>query len=208
MQDLIAAYLFQYKKCPLPGVGTLYVNRHEAVIVSGEKKILPPFSEITFDSKETEAADLVSYIAAEKEINEEEALYRLHKFSHALKERLHSTIRNVGAFEKNSDNDLIFTPVTPVNYYTEIHAERVVRTDSSHNMLVGDKETTTTAMTEYFTPSDAPRRSFWWIWALIIIAVSVGLIVLYMNDDTGTRSFGNAEQHRAPQETKTYSKLP
>jgi hypothetical protein len=45
-------------------------------------------------------------------------------------------------------------------------------------MLVGDKETTTTQMTEYFT--DAPEATDkWWIWAIVLGVIGIGVLFFH-----------------------------
>ena len=68
MQELLTDYLFQNKKCPLPGVGTLVIHRKEAQIFVTEKKITAPQEDIFFFTDETNADDLHDFIAAQKGI--------------------------------------------------------------------------------------------------------------------------------------------
>ena len=45
-------------------------------------------------------------------------------------------------------------------------------------MLVGDKETTTTEMTEFLAEKIAPQDK-WWIWAILLGLIGISIIVFY-----------------------------
>ena len=76
MQKLIADYLFQYKKCALPQIGTLKIKTTPAESVMGEQKIKAPVSSIYFTDEITDSRNLTEYIAANKNVSVEEAAYQ------------------------------------------------------------------------------------------------------------------------------------
>ncbi|MBL0146223.1 MAG: hypothetical protein IPP48_11050 [Chitinophagaceae bacterium] len=58
------------------------------------------------------------------------------------------------------------------------HAERVIHEAAEHNMLVGDKETTTTQMTEYYADTSVVKDR-WWIWTIILGFGGIAAILFY-----------------------------
>lgn len=211
MQELIASYLLQYKKCPLPGVGSLCIRRKEAVILTGEKRIAAPLEEITFSNDELNADDLHDFIAAQKGISTDEAAYQLGRYCDSLNQLQGSdkaAIHGVGEFYRDADGSLGFTPVQISFGAADLLAEKVIHPDKAHAILVGDTETTNVAMNEYYAEEEPKAKSKWWIFALIIFAIAAGLIAYYLNDPAHTGSFGISHKYEVDSVGKTYKSLP
>ena len=66
----------------------------------------------------------------------------------------------------------------------------MVHPDSEHAILVGDKESTNTAMTEYYNEELAPKDR-WWIGALVVAAIAIGIIWYYCDAEGCNGNFGN-----------------
>jgi hypothetical protein len=211
MQELLASYLLQYKKCPLPGIGSLAVHRNEAVIIAGEKRITAPAEEIVFSQTESDADDLYDFIAAQKGISKEEAAYQLGRYCEELKQ-LHDnekiSISDIGTFYKNANGSTAFTPVQVSLSATDIYAEKVIHPDRSHAILVGDTETTNVAMNEYYAEEEPKAKSRWWIFALILFLIAVVLIIFYLNDPAHNNNFGISHKYEVDSTGKTYKTLP
>lgn len=211
MQELIASYLLQYKKCPLPGVGSLAVRRTEATIIAGEKRIAAPAEEIIFSHDELNADDLHDFIAAQKGISKDEAAYQLGRYCEELKSLQGSdkaTIQSTGEFYRDADGSLAFIPVQPLFAAQDIYAEKVIHPDTSHAILVGDTETTNVAMNEYYAEEEPKARSRWWIFALIIFVIAAALIGFYLIDPAHNSSFGISHKYDVDSAGKTYKSLP
>ena len=211
MQELLASYLLQYKKCPLPGVGSLAVHRSEAVIISGEKRITAPAEAIIFSEETSNADDLYDFIAAQKGISKEEAAYQLGRYCEELKQLKDgekASIQHIGTFYKDANGCPAFIPEQVSLSAQDIYAEKVIHPDRSHAILVGDTETTNVAMNEYYAEEEPKAKSRWWIFALILFLIAVALIVFYLNDPAHNRNFGISHQYEVDSAAKTYKTLP
>lgn len=211
MQDLLSSYLFQYKKCPLPGVGSLVIRRSEAEIIAGEKRITAPAEEIIFSGDELNADDLIWFIAAQKNINKEEAAYQLNRYCEAIKNLEggdKTNIANTGDFYKDADGNLAFIGVKPSFAAADIYAEKVIHPDRSHAILVGDTETTNVAMNEYYAEEAPAPKSKWWIFALVLFAIAAALIIYYYNAPGHNSNFGISHSYENDSAAKTYKALP
>ncbi len=211
MQELLASYLLQYKKCPLPGIGSLTVRRSEAVIIAGEKRITAPAEEIVFSSEESDADDLHDFIAAQKSISKEEAAYQLGRYCEELKQLPDGekvSIQHIGTFYKDANGSPAFTPEQVYLAAADIYAEKVIHPDRSHAILVGDTETTNVAMNEYYAEEEPKAKSRWWIFALILFLIAVTLIVFYLNDPAHNSNFGISHKYAVDSTAKTYKTLP
>jgi nucleoid DNA-binding protein len=212
MQELLTDYLFQNKKCPLPGVGTLAIHRQEAQIFVTEKRITAPQEEIFFSADQTNADDLHDFIAAQKGITKDEAAYQLKRYCEEIKNISDSRkfiVENTGEFHKGADVDLLFTGlILPTAFSPDVFAERVIHPHETHAILVGDTQTTNAVMNEYYAEETVSNKSRWWIAAIIFGVIAAGLIGYYLNDKSGTNTFGNASKNAAVPTSNTYQNIP
>ncbi len=212
MQELVANYLFQYKTAVLPHVGTLRMVMEPASSIFGEQKIAAPIPVITFNEGENEDTNFIEYIAAHKHISAEDATSQLKAFSEqitSLQTNNGFSIANVGKFSKDDAGKIIFEEIkVPSYFFPPVHAERVIHPNDSHSMLVGDKETNTAAMVEYYTEDEPAKKSKWWVWALVLFAVAIAAVVLYYNGEGANAFFGNAQKYEIMDAESTYKLLP
>jgi hypothetical protein len=66
---------------------------------------------------------------------------------------------SAGSFYRDENEDLQFKTVSlPGAYFPEVVAERVIHPDVAHNILVGDTETNSAAMTELLNTGEEKKR--------------------------------------------------
>ena len=197
MQQLIAAYLFQHKNCPLPGLGTLWVKQGNAQTDFSNKAITAPAPAIVFEAKETDADKLLDYIAFKNNTTIYQAIETLGQFGNNLKSVIlsnsNATLDGVGSFSADASGNISFTAIPlPAAFLQPVTAERVIHPQAQHNILVGDKETTNTLMTEYFSEDAPVQKSRWWIWAIVLGAIGIIALLVYMSGTDFLPRFGNA----------------
>ena len=192
MHDLIASYLFQNKTCPLPELGSLSVTTTGARVDFSNNVIIPPVSSIQFTPGETDTAPLLTWLANKMNTDKKEASSALNSFCGQLKNNPRTNLEGVGNFVVDSNGEINFVPIElPGAFAQPVTAERVIRLDAKHEMLVGDKQTTNIAMTEYLN-EESPKKDRWWIWATVLGAIALSLICLYATDKNASPEFGNA----------------
>lgn len=179
MYKIIAPTLFHEKICRLPGIGTLKMVPHSAVPDFVNGVIRAPYDIIEFDRS----------IDGSNEFNEFSAISEL--LQNHLNEKGNFLLDGIGTFIKSNDGEIAFDPYIVDDIFTpEITAERVIRQDASHNILVGDQQTTSAEMTEYFSEEKPVEKDNWWIWAIVLGAVGVGALLYYFLNN-GTSYLGN-----------------
>jgi len=196
MHELIASYLFQNKSCPLPGLGNLSIVTTEAQTDFSNNIINAPVSSIQFSAADVDAAALTAWLANKTNTDAPEAATKLDSFCGQLKNNATAgtgaSLEAIGNFNVDSEGNISFSPIElPLHFAQPVTAERVVRQDVEHNILVGDKETTNIAMTEYLN-EEVPKKDRWWIWAIVLGAVALSLTLLYAADKNASADFGNA----------------
>ena len=190
MQQLIAQYLFHNKNCSLPGLGTLSVETSNASSDFVNKQILPPVPSITFSPLDSDADDFVNYIATNEHKSYGESMDQVNHYVSLLKQG--QLINGVGQFLVDASGNIEFKAAEiNSNLLLAVKAERVIHPEAEHNMLVGDKETTNTQMTEYYT-EETVVKDRWWIWAIVLGIAGIAAILIYLNDSNSNDLFGSA----------------
>jgi len=196
MHELIASYLFQNKSCPLPGLGNLSIVTTAAQTDFSNNAIDAPVSSIQFSAADVDAAPLAAWLAIKTNTDKQEAATKLDSFCGQLKNSATAgsgaSLEAIGNFNVDREGNISFNGIElPRHFAQSVTAERVVRLDTEHNMLVGDKETTNIAMTEYLN-EEAPKKDRWWIWAIVLGAIALSLVLLYAADKNASADFSNA----------------
>ncbi|MBS1753003.1 MAG: hypothetical protein R2765_12875 [Ferruginibacter sp.] len=195
MQTLIASYLFQNKTCPLPGLGTFSILNATAKADFANKLIQAPHPMVEFVQAETNPRQLTEYISQSIALNFQDAADALKAYCNGLKELIDAgntiSLAQVGSIFINENGKIIFKAEDlPASFLQPVVAERVIHPEAEHSMLVGDKETTNKIMSELLAAKTTTTNR-WWIWAIVLGAVGLFLLLLYFLQSNGGSSFGN-----------------
>lgn len=207
MQHLIAQYLFNNKQCVLPNVGTLSIINDSATTIIGEQSIAAPIAQINFTSNINHPyTDVVNFIAYHKNMAVDSAEAALHQFCGniiGLANNESFTIDMVGTFTAIY-KEINFAPATtPAFFNKAVFAERVIHPNDTHEMLVGDTNTDTAAMTAYL--EDAPVKAYkWWVAAIIITVLSAAVVIWYYTNTLQHNLGGNRNTIEVTPTTQTY----
>lgn len=208
MEDLIELYLFKNKKCPLPEIGTLQLTESNAVAWYAEKRIEAPVPSIKLTEPITDAEDFISFISQRKNISRDEAVSLLGKYCSRLQNMDafgETKLPHSGKFYVNADGNLVFKPIeVTAAFLPQVNADRVLHASASHDMVVGDKQTTTVQMTAYFAETADATKSKWWIWAIGFALAGIAALIFFFNDQAHSSTFGNSQQIQPTSTTITY----
>ncbi len=186
MFDLLHYYFIQNRSLSLPGIGTFELFRVSAQTDFANKKILAPSYTISFDKmNDTPDKEMFQYISSKKNISEWEAMKLVNDIAHELKQQLRTgeevEWKGIGILKPDSSGDIIFEPDRlKYDFIPHVEAERVIRVDADHRMLVGDHEVSKTEMENYLHEENliVKEKTKWWVFAIIIAAVALILIFL------------------------------
>lgn len=201
MIDILNSYLILHKSISIPGLGSIYVERVPANSDFVNRQILPPTYQYRFD-KYFDAPDkeFFNYLATEKKIADFEAIRIYNEWAYDLRNFLkgeeHFVWEGVGSLYQDVTGEIHFYPLQSARGpLLPVPAERVVRSNAAHSMLVGDKETDTISMTEMLTDDEHRSRSRWWIYALIIAAIAAAILIYrFSRDGFVPEATGNSQQ--------------
>lgn len=209
MEDLIELYLFKNKQCPLPSLGVLKITDSDAVAQFSEGRIDAPVPIIKFFETPIPPDDFIEFIAAQKNIGIAESSALLKQYCNTLQNMdayNEKKLPHAGKFYVNADGNLVFkTMELPKLFQPDIPVQRVIHPASSHTMVVGDKETTSTEMAAYYSDMESGAKDRWWIWAAALAIVSAAALFFYFNDKPDMNGYGNTRKIEILPEAKTYS---
>src|SRR5664279_199428 len=186
MQELIASYLVQRKACSLPLLGDFSIVTKPAEADMANSQMFPPTDEILFHETTGYLSDLFTrYIAGLMNISQNEAEERFNHWCLHSKAKLDSgekiTFDTIGSLEKNTAGAIFFQRTKGVILYETVPAKRPIHNNNDdHVVLVGDRETTSAAMNEFYRDEVViEKRSPWKMWAIILFGISLLVLVLY-----------------------------
>jgi hypothetical protein len=186
MQDVLGTYLIEKKICPLPGIGVLSIE-HKSVWYDVTSKLMhPPTDKIVFNENGiANSNDLVNYIASVRNTDKASADSLLTEFCNRWQDKLDNYERllfgRLGYLQKAEDGKVTFTNDTSISFYEPVLAERVIHKDKAHAVLVGDKETTSSVMTDYYKETTVKKRQKWAIAAGIVALLALAIMAYHFS---------------------------
>lgn len=203
MQDLIASYLIQKKECHLPLIGNFIIMQVPALLDIANKKLVPSSDEIVFSESENYLSEaLKDYFSRLHNIPLHEAEEKINNWCLHAKVKLDLgekiNFDSVGSLQKDSFGNILFQREKDINFYEPVTAERVIHKNAEHAVLVGDKETTSVAMNEFYRDEMVTeKKSAWKIWAIILLAISLLVLIFYFYNHSFSEN-GIANQSAFP----------
>jgi hypothetical protein len=188
MERVITSYLLSRGSCAIPGIGLLEVKNQPAELDVASQLLLPPQDAITLveQSSALEDESLISYIAACEILSEAEARKQLNVFAADLVRKTkageHTKLPELGIFSVAANGKLQFRAEGSTLYFKPVKAERVIYENVSHDVLVGDNQTTSDAMTKYYNEQPKAVRPLWYVWSAIFALIAIAAIIYHFSD--------------------------
>lgn len=187
-------YLVLYKKVTVPGLGVFYLERIAAKLDFVNKIFVAPTAKIGF-KHDVSANDtyIYTFLSHEQTINLSEATNLYNDFAHNLKESLtkHQTIElpGIGVLSQSREGELNFKETAQINcYFPPASAERVLRENTEHHILVGSRKRTNKEMKKMLfkeLEASSQDNDYWWIFAIALGLIGIATIVYYyLNNGT------------------------
>ena len=212
MQELIASYLIQKRECHLPLLGSFAIKQQPASLDVADKIISPPTDEIIYNENETYLPDgLKNYVSHLQHIQLHEAEEIINNWCLNAKMSLDSgekiIFNSIGTLQKDPAGNMLFQTMDGINFYEPVIAERIIHKNDEHAVLVGDKETTSGAMNEFYREDVIIEKKYSWkLWAIILLALALLVLIFYFSSHAFSAN-GIANQSSIPiqQPQATYS---
>jgi len=159
-----------------------------------EKRISSPVY-IVQHRKEELIPDHQFHFLAKDGLGSDDLRRELSSFGERMKRHIQASPfhwKGLGTLRYTS-SELLFEPVAiKLDSLQDIAAEKVLRKNVQHNMLVGDQEMTSQQVTEVLSKVEYKRS--WYLvagWILLIISIAAIIVYLYMkNFETSSTGLG------------------
>ena len=200
MYTILNRYLFLKKSIPLPGLGTICMESIPATIDASTRSILPPELRFRFDKFfDSPDKDLFTYLSVQQNISDFEALRQYNDFAFSLRDRLNysreAPWEGLGTLIKDDMGEIHFESSIPnPTFLQPVPAEKVVRANAKHMLLVGDRERSNSEMNEWFAEEPVHGNRLWWLVALIGgIAATLVIMFHFSSHGWNVGSTGNQQ---------------
>ena len=186
MFGLLHEYLVESRSLYLRGTGQLQLVHQPASFDVANQLLNAPRSVIKLHGSRQAGSlqPLMAFISRRLNVAEENAFSLYEAFCNKLQQDIEHKRQvdwlHLGVFKKDETGTTVFIEDPALTTYNEaVPAKRIIRKHASHAMVVGEYETTNTAMREMLNEQvEVVEKSRWWIPALVIGVISVVLILL------------------------------
>jgi hypothetical protein len=200
MYTILNRYLFLHKSIPIPGLGTICMESQAATIDASTRTIHPPVYRFRFDKfSDSPDKDLFAYLSAQQKISDYEALRQYNDFAYSLRDRLNyfreAPWEGLGILKKDDMGDIHFeSSILNPSFLQPVPAEKVVRTNAKHMLLVGDHERSSREMSDWFAEEPIHGNRLWWLVALVGgIAAALIIMIHFSSRGWNVESTGNQQ---------------
>ena len=206
MFEPLYLFLIRYKQIELPDIGVVRVQTQPARIKFIDREVLPPVSSFTFSSKvQGPPNKLTNWVAHSLNISETEADSRLNHFINDIKNQLQDgkevVWKGVGKFSKDLMNEIKFEPQEKTfGFQQAVIAEKVIRENARHAVLVGEREKTAAEYSEIIEERENVilSKTNWWIWPVALIVLSLIFIGWYFSENGIRGSSSSSNEKSTP----------
>jgi nucleoid DNA-binding protein len=218
MFDLLYQYLVRNNRVSLPGLGTFFVEQVPAKIDIVNKSIVAPSYTFRLDrANDFSGKNFFVWLANAAHISEWDAIKKLSEFAFEVRKAIQQgnkvIWKGVGVLRPGQPGEIKFEPEKK-NFVFEqqVVAEKVIRENADHRMLVGDKEKTSSQMTRILAmpPVQIPS-SFaptWWAISIVVAFASIMLIGWHFSEyGLGVTSTGAIKKLKPIEAPATYKSL-
>jgi hypothetical protein len=123
IESYISQLLYRYQCVTVPGFGAFLTEIQSAQLIESSHSFFPPKKMISFNANlKNNDGLLANHIAQAEKTSYEYAIsaiqYEVFNWKKSLQENGLFSVKNVGNFSLNADNNLIFAPYDQTNYLT------------------------------------------------------------------------------------------
>lgn len=177
MLSSLSSYLVQKKKVFIPYIGTFELLYKPAVLQFADRLIYPPSTEVLFVSEGSASKEQVNYLGNQLNLDERDAEEELRHFGENLKRRIEDNSFEWKGFGTLLlvDDSIVFEPA-PSNALKPVAANKVIRENAHHDVLVGEREMHSSDVS-YISEAAKPGRSYAILAGWIIVLLALAFIV-------------------------------
>jgi len=188
LDQLLAQYLFQYRKLSIPGVGTLEMVEASPQFNVVDQLMMPPLFSCRLHPADAVPEHQLSFLSASLNKAPGETRLVLDRFGSRLRTQLSDrAIRwtGIGTLSSRGGHIALDADVLAPAGLQPVPAHKIIRENAAHAMLVGDRERTTVEMSDSLR-QPASKRQWTVLAAWIILLLAILAIVFFIYSGKGS----------------------
>lgn len=190
MIPLLNKYFSLNHKLYIPGIGSFIADQKPTILDFANKSIAKPDFSIIYKFENLPIDNLfLNFLCKQLNTDEGKANIAFNEFSNHIKSVLSNTgnftINGMGKLTQSLTGDYSFEQEKIMTqFFPELIAERVIRKNTEHTVMVGEKEKSSVEMLQHFDLNTSEEvhenvKERWWIQALILAVIGVAAIIFY-----------------------------
>jgi len=191
---LVTKYLLRYKRVCIPNVGTFEIVMQSPQLDVVDKRLSSPvYSTRHIEDDSVPDHQFLFFVNDGGDVRDFK--HELYSFGERLKKQIQNSPfywKGFGTLRYDSSAVLFEPDEIRLDSLQPLAAEKILRKNVQHNMLVGDQEMTSQQVTEVLGRVEYKRP--WFIivgWTLLIVSIVAIIIYLYMhNFETSSTGLG------------------
>ena len=197
----LTQYLLQYKKVAIPHVGQFELVSKPAALDIADRLIYFKSYAAHFKQEDGVEAHQLHYLALSAQTDETIVSEQLQAFGTQLKQHIQAQgfeWKGIGRLEWSGTNGIAFQPsAIQVAGWQPVPANKVLRENVPHTVLVGEQEVQYTTSQQEVLPTDTRkrRRAVWIVAGLLAIAAAA--FIAYYFYTHGLKAYNTGYQRKA-----------
>lgn len=180
-------FLLLHKELPVPGIGTFLLERSSASVDFPNKQITAPAYQVTLKpGAEPPGKSFFNKLSALLHKSSRDTVLQFNDFVFELKKQVMDNAvvdwKGIGSLQKGLAGDIRLVYTDDFLVQSPVPAEKVIREKADHMVRVGEDEMTAAEMTEILNQPEE-KKSYWWVYAMIIGILSVIFIGWHLSEN-------------------------
>lgn len=192
-------FLLIHKELPVPGIGTFLLERNSASVDFPNKQITAPSYQVTLKpGAEPPGKSFFNKLSALLHQSGRDTVLQFNDFVFELKQQIMDNAvvdwKGIGRLQKGLAGDIRLVYTDDFLVQPPVPAEKVIRERADHMVRVGEDEMTSAEMTEILNQPEE-KKSYWWVFAMIIGILSVIFIGWHLSENgVDLKATGNTKK--------------
>jgi hypothetical protein len=182
--SLLTKYLLQYRRLSIPYVGTFELVPQSPQFNVVDKLMLPPAYQLNWSNNDFLPEHQLSYLASSVQVDREKLREELEQFGRKFKTKVEKeafTWNGIGTIRKDNSSLDIENEMLNIDGLEAVSANRVMRENAEHSMLVGDRQMTSHQVAHGLGRDRKKSYIVLIGWILFILTLIAIIFLLYKN---------------------------
>jgi hypothetical protein len=194
--SILTKYLLQYKRVSIPQVGSFEIKTRNAELNVADKQIAAPIFITEFSSVDAVSEHQYNFFSTSLHLDKSSIANELISFGEKLKEKLSGgpfMWKGLGTLKQRTGQIVFEAEEITLACLNPVAAEKVIRQNASHTVLVGEREHSSEEMTERLQATPSTETSYLHLtgWIVLVLAILAIIYFIYTGSFSSLSSGSN-----------------